>query len=330
MRSPLGRATVLVALGALTSPAAAQTTIIRSTTIGPVFRGDNTPTIMQQQCDYELKDRYRTITANSVVQRVVPINAKLTIVVTDTVTAYDLDSVAPIQRVPVTFTGRRRAVDTSTFKPLRGEFYVETGTPTVLRVRAADSETVLLADPIPDATAKRCNLTFSVRNNFDLGFHSWASGWSAITVPIRWRPAFKKTVANDTVYVPSEIVNSPTLGFAYNWTRYTSRYTYAAGTTNAIRSTARYTGGLGVGFSSGSADKSTSRTAKTPIPDGTKAAFVSVLPTAHLTFGYLGLDFGVAAGTELVLGSKQARLWDRNRRPWYGINVGYAFFKHLN
>ena len=328
MSTPLVLAVSLIAFGMIASRAAAQTTFRRNTFVPTVLNGgDSTATVLEQQCDYQWNDRFRTLPANRVVQRVVTVNPKLTILVTDTLSSYDVDGGSPNIPVRVEFTGRKRLVDTSAYDGFRGDVVVDPAVPFILRVNVYGADaTAKMADPIPGATAKRCQLSFTVRNRFDLGFSSEASGFSAISIPFRVRPSFRKNDVN----VQSEVVTGPTLGVALSHSWYKTRYMYEAGKSNAVRiSRRRAVGGL-VAFSNGTAEKTSTRTAKASLADGSKAAFVSVLPGFTATVGVFGIDLGLSVGTEHVIGSKEARSWDRNGRPWYGINFGYSFFKFPN
>ena len=281
-------------------------------------------TVMQQQCDYELSGETRRYREGEVIQRVVTVTPRLTVIVTDTLTARDTTS------VPIGFAGAKKSVDVSR-NGLEGEVYVESASPSVLRVRAVggDSLTATFADPIPGATAKRCNLTFQVRSGTDLGFRSSALVVNAIAIPFRIRPSFSKIKpgSSDTTFVNSEVLTSLSAGVSLTWSRWGTWYSYREGVSSAVRTTNKFGIGPFVAFSTGSADKNTTRTAKEPLSDTQKASFLSVLPGASITFAKFGIDFGLVGGTEHVIGSRQARKWDWNNRLWYGANVGFGFAK---
>jgi hypothetical protein len=312
----------LCGTAAIANAARAQTVFRRETRIPVTLSGGEErhipPTVMQQQCEYEVTGARRVFRKQDVVQRLVTVNSRLTVMVTDTLTERDTGS------VPLSVVGAKRPVDPAR-RPLLGEVYVESGSPSVLRVRATggDSATLVLADPVPDARAKRCNLTFDVRNGIDLGFASHAWVLNAIAIPVRVRPGFS---ANDA-HVNSEVSTSLGAGVSLTYTRWGTWYAYREGVSSAVRTTNKMGVGPFVAFSTGTADKSSTKTDPQPLVDPEKASFVSVLPGLSFTISKFGIDLGIVGGIEHVLGSRAAQKWDWNNRPWYGINLGFGFAK---
>jgi hypothetical protein len=176
---------------------------------------------------------------------------------------------------------------------------------------------------VPGATAKRCNLTYQVRNGTDLGFASHAWVFNAIAIPVRIRPGFSK---NET-RVNSEVLTQLGAGVSATFTRWGTWYSYQEGVSSAVRTTNKIGIGPFLAFSTGTADKNSTRSAREPLVDPQKASFVSVLPGASVTFSKFGIDLGLVGGTEHVIGSPAARKWDWNKRLWYGLNIGYGFAK---
>jgi hypothetical protein len=302
--------------------AEAQVVYLRRTTIArTLYSRDGTDsTVMQQQCDYDVAVPSEfSVRVGDTVQRAITLSPTLTIIRPYRIT--EADSAA----APTTVVVAGRTEDFRGDQSFEGDVYVDAANPALLRVRAVggDAFTRGFASLRESGTPRRCNLTFQMHNELDLGFPSWGLVGSAITIPFRIRPHFSR----GTKSIRSEVVTGFAVGYSMAISKWWTRYHYQEGKINPVRSTRKLSGGAFVGLSSGAADKGSTRLADQPLGEGEKASFVSLLPGFSLSYNVLGVDVGAFVGTEHVLGSSAARKWDWHKRPWYGFGVGYDLKK---
>lgn len=171
-------------------------------------------------------------------------------------------------------------------------------------------------------SVRKTDYYFRLANRQTVRFSSRAVSVGATTIPLRLRPGY---TAGNGSEIPANVATDVNVNVFVGYTWGGARYTYLRDAEeNSIQQDRAITLGGSLGLSSTEVDSTTSRSADTPLLEKRSIGVLS--PAATVLMRINGIEFGVFGGLEFGVG-RGAGSWDYNRRPWFGLGLGFGLLK---